>query len=578
MRVMTVLSSLDPKVMIWDVDGTLWDGVLDGDVTAGEARATVALLRDLADRGIVNTICSNNEPQNVTTLLERLGVLRYTVFEQINWDDKARSVARILEFFSVSPAAVVLVDDDERVRTRLAEQFGIIAVSPESIESADIRTWGRAGSGLRRLQSYRALQVRHSAAAALPNTDGVDQVSFLRSCRITAQLVDVAACADRIAELSVRSNQLNFTRSRLSVDAVGLLTRDSSIQCFGVAVHDRFGDYGLCGFVAVDVVARHVEHFFFSCRVLNQGVAEYFSDRVWSATGAGPEHPALVDFGTTVDWVTVVDTVWSPGGESALPTRTMRAIGGCDLEIIAGMLAGESRYEISVHGLCEVDGVQQYGHSSVELLNGRARFSDAEFAATAAHLPWIGAVESPRSLRSFDVVVLSLWVDYCSVTVTRRDDPDRLRAPSYRPILAAMTDDDWAHWVGPSISRIEFAARYTNGEPLTAAEIGGGLADLGEVLGDDVTVIVLNAPEIERDVCYSWGERQHSRNREVNKVVKDVVDRSSNMLLVDVAAIVTSAEYLVHPSEPTGFHYRRDVYATIASAIKDVEMAMSERR
>jgi hypothetical protein len=60
------------KVVIWDLDDTFWSGTLsEGGVGAIERNLEV--VRALADRGIVSSICSKNDPDDAQARLREMG-------------------------------------------------------------------------------------------------------------------------------------------------------------------------------------------------------------------------------------------------------------------------------------------------------------------------------------------------------------------------------------------------------------------------------------------------------------------------------------------------------------------------
>ncbi|MFH5230884.1 hypothetical protein [Antrihabitans spumae] len=554
-----------PKVVIWDLDGTLWEGVIDAGST-GAVKRGVALIPQLAARGIVNTICSNNTADIARDVLDGLGLLRYVVFEQIDWIDKRRLVARIVEFFDVSRAAILLVDDDPRVRATVVAEFGICAASPYDIDRIDVAGWGRPDDGLTRLGHYRVLARRWEARVAHGADGPLSPIEFLRTSRIRVEAVDVRSNADRIADLSRRSNQLNLTNSRLTVDDVLSLATSDVHDCIAVTVQDRFGDYGLCGFIAYHVGHRRLEHFFWSCRVLNQGVVEHFAADLAVRHDCKLRHGALRDFGVPVDWIQAGEgvahfrhSVPAPGAAKVL------LVGGCDLDIVAAFI--DENFAIDVHGLDEAEGVQQYGHSSLGLLVARARTTDREFESSAAALPWVGTVSDVRTWSGYDAVVVSLWVDYCSITVRRRDDSDGISVPSYKVLDDNLTDWEWQHWVGSTVTRSAFRLEYMHGPPVAVGAVVESIRDLVAALPVGVKLIVVNAPEIERDDTYSWGENQRARNVELNRAIRDLAAVTPGLGVVDVGRLVTTEDDLHEPGESTGFHYRRDVYKEIASEV-----------
>lgn len=84
---------------------------------------------------------------------------------------------------------------------------------------------------------------------------------------------------DRIIELANRSNQLNFTKSRFEkYDFEDYFESQKSIYIHhgAIFVYDKYGDYGLVGFYAFDerMEKRTLDHYYFSCRILNMGVEQ----------------------------------------------------------------------------------------------------------------------------------------------------------------------------------------------------------------------------------------------------------------------------------------------------------------
>ena len=62
------------KLVIWDLDEVIWRGVLsEEEVELDQERAQV--VRTLNRRGIVNSICSKNDPDKARARLERALVL-----------------------------------------------------------------------------------------------------------------------------------------------------------------------------------------------------------------------------------------------------------------------------------------------------------------------------------------------------------------------------------------------------------------------------------------------------------------------------------------------------------------------
>src|SRR5262245_60645516 len=107
------------KCVVWDLDDTLWSGVLLED---REVRPRPDALRALDARGIRQSVASRNDPAVALGKLRELGVLEYFLHPQIHWDAKSSSVRAISEALNLGLDSLVFVDDQpfERDEVRSA--------------------------------------------------------------------------------------------------------------------------------------------------------------------------------------------------------------------------------------------------------------------------------------------------------------------------------------------------------------------------------------------------------------------------------------------------------------------------
>src|SRR6202000_911862 len=78
----------------------------------------------------------------------------------------------------------------------------------------------------------------------------------------------------RVSELSIRTNQFNFTGRRFGEAEVAEIISKKSV--FIVRVREKFGDYGTVGFCTYEVSkdVLFVESLVLSCRALGRSVEE----------------------------------------------------------------------------------------------------------------------------------------------------------------------------------------------------------------------------------------------------------------------------------------------------------------
>lgn len=263
------------KLIIWDLDDTLWSGTLaEGDEPVLH-RGRADAIRELNTRGVVHSICSKNDPAVARTHLERMGLWAEFVFPEIAFAPKGALVRQIIDGMQLRAADVVFIDDNPmNLREVAHDNPGIRVIDARGDEAdqflarllADL-----AGVSKSRVNEYRVLEAKRAdRRAALGSNE-----DFLASCGIKATLVrrtDNLAHAARIEELINRTNQLNFTRSRVPPGTIPEYLIDvAANETFSVFVWDRYGDYGLVGFASIE--RRSVlRHFLFSCRTMNMGI------------------------------------------------------------------------------------------------------------------------------------------------------------------------------------------------------------------------------------------------------------------------------------------------------------------
>lgn len=327
------------RLVIWDLDDTYWTGTLaEGSVT--QLDASRAIVKELAGRGIISSICSKNNFEVAKRTLTQDGMWDYFVFPSIDWQPKGARIKALVEQSQLRPESVLFVDDNPS-NLEEAKHFtpGIQVAGADFIHrmlsSASLS--GKPDPELKRLKQYKLLEKRKDDEAQAPN--GTDE--FLRQSGICVEIShDLEDKIDRIIELINRTNQLNFTKRRLPEDLstarAELLSRlrSTETQAGIVRVIDRYGDHGYVGFYMLRYMAE-VVHFCFSCRILGMGVESWLYARLGRPPLAIAE-PVLTNPITdhrAIDWITVGNAI-SENHAPAPPSDRfdwVAARGGCDL-------------------------------------------------------------------------------------------------------------------------------------------------------------------------------------------------------------------------------------------------------
>ena len=338
------LSAAEPvRLVIWDLDETFWRGTLsEGGFTWREDCAAIVV--ELARRGIMSSICSKNDLAEVETILRRRHLWDYFVFPSIDWSAKGPRIKQLIDAIQLRAPSVLLIDDNPLNREQARHFAPGLQVAAETIIPdllADRRFPGKSDPELVRLKQYKALETRKAEEARLAGDAG-DATAFLRASDIRVRIEnDVEAHLDRAIELINRTNQLNFTKWRLPEDPEKARAklrgqiRHFATQAGLVAVSDKYGDYGFCGYFQVTTrrEVAQLQRFCFSCRILGLGVEAFVYQRLGRPVLEIKGEPRSDPMGhAPVDWIRMETGEDGASGVAAEPPLgSMAARGGCVL-------------------------------------------------------------------------------------------------------------------------------------------------------------------------------------------------------------------------------------------------------
>jgi FkbH-like protein len=265
------------KCVVWDLDGTIWDGVL---LENGGARLTdgvADVIRALDRRGILHSIASRNAREPALERLERFGLAEYFLHPQIHWGSKAASIREISRRLNIGVAGIAFVDDQDfeldAVRFAIPEVLCVDAGRIESLTSMPEMTprFATEDSRLRR-HMYLADIERNEAEAGFAE----ESEAFLASLNMVMTVTPASADdLKRAEELTERTHQFNTSGHAYSYEELEAFRRSSDHRLLLARLDDRYGTYGTVGLALVECGqdAWTLKSFFMSCRVLSRGVA-----------------------------------------------------------------------------------------------------------------------------------------------------------------------------------------------------------------------------------------------------------------------------------------------------------------
>lgn len=284
------------KCVIWDLDQTVWDGIL-GEQDPEKISVRPEVLRTifaLDERGILQSISSKNNHEIAWSVLERLGVAHFFLCPQINWQPKSVSVKQIANSLNIGVDSCLFIDDSSFERAEVSHEVPGIRILSDSdlgglLERPELDVPITKESKQRRV-SYVVESERKRQALEYGNRYEV----FLKTCNMQAVLFRPAEQehSERCFELLHRSNQLNLSTYRYTHEEFEKLLADESMVCICTSCRDRFGDYGIVGFASMTVSAGSVDlkDFVLSCRVAQKKLENAWFKCLASAALAAGYH------------------------------------------------------------------------------------------------------------------------------------------------------------------------------------------------------------------------------------------------------------------------------------------------
>lgn len=288
-RYLHLLKTTAKKVLVLDCDNTIWKGVVGEDGVDGIQLTSgmLALQRfavNVQSQGVLICLASKNAEPDVLEVFEKRPdmILRpeHLVAHRINWTPKYQNLESLASELNLGLDSFVFVDDNPvecgQMREVLPQVLTLqLSDNDEAIEAMLRQLWVFDKLAVTEEDAKRTQMYRENNARQQLETSATDIGAFLASLNLE---ITVSSPTEeewpRVAQLTQRTNQFNFTTVRRNETEMRALALQAEYHVLKVNVRDRFGDYGLVG----DMIAKQegttlwVDTFLLSCRVLGRGV------------------------------------------------------------------------------------------------------------------------------------------------------------------------------------------------------------------------------------------------------------------------------------------------------------------
>lgn len=264
------------KCVVWDLDHTLWDGILLEDAAVSVRPAVVEHIRRLDRMGVLHSLASRNDPDTALAKLRELGLDELFLCPQIGWNAKSESIRRIAKHLNLGLDAFAFVDDQEFELAEVGVQLPEVTRVPieeldDALSRPEFNPRFVTDESAQRREMYRGQLTREVLEAEFVGTGE----EFLAGLEMTFTIARARReDLQRAEELTVRTNQLNSTGRTYSYDELDALRESPDHLLLVASLADRFGSYGKIGLALVERGAPdwRLNMLLMSCRVMSRGV------------------------------------------------------------------------------------------------------------------------------------------------------------------------------------------------------------------------------------------------------------------------------------------------------------------
>ena len=274
------------KVLVWDLDNTLWQGtLLEGDQLVLRP-GVVDILRTLDGRGILHSIASKNDHDAAMEKLREFGLEEFFLYPQISWNAKSAGIEQIAKAINIGLDAVAFVDDQPFEREEVNHVHPDVLTLDVSeldgiLERPELMPRFITDESAIRRRMYQADIARNQAEEGFVGP----QEDFLAGLEMVFTIAPAREeDLKRAEELTVRTNQLNSTGYTYSYDELNRFRQSEDHLLLVASLVDKYGTYGKIGLALIETKAEvwSLKLLLMSCRVMSRGVGTIMINHILS--------------------------------------------------------------------------------------------------------------------------------------------------------------------------------------------------------------------------------------------------------------------------------------------------------
>lgn len=289
------------KLLILDLDNTLWGGVLGeddyhgihiGDTYPGNVYTYVQKkIKELSKQGIILSACSKNNFDDVKQVFLKntkmcLKIDDFSIIKA-NWEEKSNNIKKILTEINIGEESCIFIDDNPFERDMVKSNFPEMIVPkfpsklydiPEFIDTISFKYFSSKmliDEDLNKKDQYRI-----KILADKERFESSTKDEFLKNLELKGGIYkDIAPHISRISQMTLKTNQFNLTTMRVQENKVKDMI-NAGDHIFPLKVKDKYGDHGITGLIIASKTSRanevDISNFLMSCRILGREIEYEF--------------------------------------------------------------------------------------------------------------------------------------------------------------------------------------------------------------------------------------------------------------------------------------------------------------
>ena len=291
------------KLLILDLDNTLWGGVIGEDgiekIQLGQDGIGEAFvdfqkkIKELNNKGLLLAIASKNNYKDAIKVISKHKsmILKRENFVsmKINWNEKFENIKEISKDLDLGMDSFVFWDDNPIERDKVKKICPEVYVidPPEDVSEwvdyiENIDFFYKVKSTTEDKIKSNQYKIRAKFVDDLKNNkDNIDQL--ISSLKIKSKFIKInKSNLDRSEQLCEKTNQFNLTTKRYNSKQISNFSKSKKNLCNLVSIKDIYGDHGIIAFYNVELSknSAKLDLFLMSCRILGRKLENKIIDQI----------------------------------------------------------------------------------------------------------------------------------------------------------------------------------------------------------------------------------------------------------------------------------------------------------